>query len=51
MRVNLLGEVNEFARLHLDRVIVVDNVVSRLEAAVMEVLVLIDSGVYVVSER
>lgn len=45
-----LCKVHEFAGLHLDSVIVVDDIVARLQATVMEVLVLVDTGVDVVRE-
>ena len=46
-----LGKVDEFASLYLDAIVVVDDVVTRLQATVMEVLVLINSRVVVVRER
>ena len=36
--------------LHLNAIVIVDNVIARLKTAVMEILVLIDAGIVVVSE-
>ena len=46
----LLGQVVEFTCLHLNSVIVVDDVITRLQATVMKVLILVDAGVVVVSK-
>ena len=47
----LLGKTIELARLHLETVVIVDDVVIGLEAAVVEVLILVDARVVVMGVR
>ena len=46
-----LGEAFELTRLHLEAVVIIHDVVVRFQAAVMEVLVLINARINVVGER
>ena len=46
-----LGEAVELTRLHLEAVVVIHDVVARFQAAVMEVLVLINARIDIVGER
>ena len=43
-----LGKVIELARLHFDRIVIVDDLVVGLKSTVVEVLVLIDTRIDVV---
>lgn len=45
-----LGKVNQFACLHLDAVVIIYDVVTGFQSAMMEVLDLVDTGVVVVGE-
>ncbi len=47
---DLLSKVHQFARLDLGSVTIVLNIVVRLQATVMEVLILIDPRVNIVGE-
>lgn len=49
-KMDVLGEVDEFAGLDFDGVVVVDDIIAGLQAAVVEVLVLVNAGVNVVRE-
>ena len=47
---DILGKTDELAGPHFDRVVVVHDVIIRLEATMVEVLVLVDARIVVVGE-